>query len=162
MDMDDARWNGLEGGYRMLYDPRPAVARLVNGDRSAWEELWEDLHHQGDLGVASYAAIPLLVENVDAIGVSDWNLYGIAAVIEEERQNGRNPEIPLWLVNDYRTAWDRLCSFAADAFRDAESPELISSILAVLAHAKKQLNLARFAMQFTEEERQEVLDRAGW
>lgn len=46
---DDARWANLIGGYRVPYDPRPAIAKLDNGDRhAAWDELWNELHHQGD------------------------------------------------------------------------------------------------------------------
>jgi hypothetical protein len=25
MDLNDARWRGLKGGYKVPYDPRPAV-----------------------------------------------------------------------------------------------------------------------------------------
>jgi hypothetical protein len=36
MDIDDERWSKLEGGYRQLYDPRPALQKLMSGDaRSA-------------------------------------------------------------------------------------------------------------------------------
>ena len=42
-----------------------------------------DLHHQGDLGKASYAAVSLLVE-VGETRARDWNLYGLIATIEVE------------------------------------------------------------------------------
>lgn len=47
-------WGELEGGYRQRYDPRPAFAALADG-HGDWDELWQELHHQGDVGVASYS-----------------------------------------------------------------------------------------------------------
>ena len=63
MDLNDARWSELKGGYRIAYDPPPALAKLERdaGDAEAWEELWNELHHQGDVGEASYASVPELV-----------------------------------------------------------------------------------------------------
>jgi hypothetical protein len=61
---DDPRWRALKGGYREIYDPTPALARLESGVAlgEAWEELWNELHHQGDVGEASYTVVPGLVE----------------------------------------------------------------------------------------------------
>jgi hypothetical protein len=40
------------GGYRTAFDPRPALQNLESNVRvkEAWQELWEGLHHQGDVG----------------------------------------------------------------------------------------------------------------
>ena len=56
---DDKRWEGLKGGYKVLYDPRPALRELESGSpvEPIWKELWEDLHHQGDIGEASYCSV---------------------------------------------------------------------------------------------------------
>ena len=52
LDFKDERWVGLQGGYRMPFDPRPGLLRLESGNNleAAWAELWEQLHHQGDVG----------------------------------------------------------------------------------------------------------------
>jgi hypothetical protein len=59
-DYNDERWIELKGGYRTRFDPRPALSQIRDGVRSdeAWTALWEDLHHQGVVGEASYAAVP--------------------------------------------------------------------------------------------------------
>ena len=46
------RWYQLTGGYKTPFDPRPALAKLskLQDEVGAWEELWEELHHQGDVG----------------------------------------------------------------------------------------------------------------
>jgi hypothetical protein len=62
--LDDPRWNTLQGGYRMPFDPRPLIRKLQDNQdaQATWEELWDELHHQGDVGDASYTAVPLLVD----------------------------------------------------------------------------------------------------
>jgi hypothetical protein len=63
LSFDDERWNHLTGGYKTLFDPRPSLRNVESQQNTAtaWEELWEELHHQGDVGPASYAAVPELV-----------------------------------------------------------------------------------------------------
>jgi hypothetical protein len=108
MERTDVRWEELEGGYRHAYDVRPALARLSAGDPRAWEELWEELHHQGDVGEASYAAVPGLVSICSDHRPADWNLYALSATIEQARHTGDNPPLPAWLAEDYALAWKRL------------------------------------------------------
>src|SRR5579863_1227359 len=95
LSLDDKRWQNLEGGYRTQFDPRPSLSRLDTDDdtNAAWHDLWEGLHHQGDVGEASYAAVPHLVRIYRKRGVVDWNTYAIVAVIELARDERNNPEI---------------------------------------------------------------------
>jgi hypothetical protein len=62
LSLTDPIWHELEGGYRVPYDASKALARMERG-KSVWDEFWNELHHQGDVGVASYAAIPQLVRS---------------------------------------------------------------------------------------------------
>lgn len=87
--MEDEKWIGLEGGYRgCQYDPRPALTRLRAGDESAWTELWNELHHQGDVGLASYAVVPQLVRIHRDRDIPDWQTYALIGTIEVCRQAG--------------------------------------------------------------------------
>src|SRR3954462_890074 len=82
-NFDDARWRELRLGYRTPYGPRKALLSLERGTdvSAARGELWEELHHQGDVGVASYAAVRHLVRiRADAgrgwVGLSvTWNAH---------------------------------------------------------------------------------------
>ena len=96
LDFNDERWAGLVGGYRTPYDPRPALRSLEErkGVEEAWHELCTELYHQGDVGEASYAAVPHLVRIYEEQGIPDWNTYALAATIEEARQVGKNPHLP--------------------------------------------------------------------
>jgi hypothetical protein len=102
LSLDDGRWNNMAGGYRMKCDPRPLLAELESAENkeTAWHELWEELHHQGDVGEASYASVPHLVRIHRTSGVVDWNTYAIVAIIELARGKGNNPEVPTWLEQD--------------------------------------------------------------
>jgi hypothetical protein len=110
MDLDDPAWGRLLGGYRVPYDPRKALRALEQGDdtEGAWAELWNELHHQGDVGAASYAAVPHLVRIHAARGVPDWNTYALVAIVEEARRESRNPRLPANLRDAYEAAWHQL------------------------------------------------------
>ncbi len=164
MDLDDPHWPHLLGGYRVPYDPRKALHALER-DRetdAAWEELWTELYHQGDVGQASYAAVPHLVRIHAARGIADWNTYALIATIEDARHNGRNPELPENLRGAYEAAWRKLVDLGLRELGAAEDPTLVCSIIGVIAIGKGQLTLGQLAVTFTEDERKEVLENAGY
>jgi hypothetical protein len=161
MNLADERWAALQGGYRQPYDVRPALQRFAAGDVAVWDEFWQELHHQGDVGEASYAAIPEIVRAYAAQARPDWNVFALAATVEEARHGVGNPTLPAWLVDDYESAWRQLEVRALADFPAASNDELVSSIMAVLALAKGKRTLARMAL-LTEDEREEMLGEAGW
>src|SRR5262249_26034004 len=158
LSLDDKRWPGLAGGYRTPFDPRPVFARLeANTDtKSAWHELWENLHHQGDVGEASYAAVPQLVRIYRERGTIDWHTYAIVAVIELARTSGNNPEVREWLKEDYFKAIRELAEIGAAEVLRAKSPEESLSILSILAISVGARTHARFLLNYTDEEMLEV------
>lgn len=85
----------LIGGYRDVYDPFPALAKINVDRNAAMNELWENLHHQGDVDTAAYASVPALVE----AGELD-----LVSTIEICRHYDCNPDIPSTLVDAYMTA----------------------------------------------------------
>jgi len=140
LSLTDPVWRKLEGGYRILYDASKALVQMEGG-KSVWDELWNELHHQGDVGVASYAAIPQLVRISEARGRADWNLYAFAATIEIERHRKTNPLLPNWLSSSYQVAWDGLEKLALLDL-DGEPDELtLRSALSVIALGRGDLKL---------------------
>lgn len=161
LKLDDERWSDLTGGYKVAYDPRPALRALTQSydDRNAWDELWNELHHQGDVGDASYAAIPALVRISVEHHPAQWALYGLAATIEEARLLiDRNPPIPDWLDQDYAFAWRTLFELALRDLRTETEANMVNSALAVIALHRGQLTLGRIAM-CPDDERKEMLDQ---
>ena len=159
MPSDEVWWLNLTGGYRTPYDPRLTISNLTSGQ--GWAELWENLYHQGDVGTASYAAVPLIAKLLSAGAVVDWNAYALVATIEEARRDTRNPDLPPRLVDSYGRAWSIMFDVGVLELRRATDETLINSILAVLAAHKGQPALSRFAM-LSEVERQQMLEEVGW
>ena len=157
---EDIPWSELQGGYKLPYDPRPALAALEAGTGS-WHELWEELHHQGDVGTASYVAVPRIADIAETAVSPDWNPFSLAVTIEEARLETRNPPLPGWVVEDYRAAWVKLFGTAWRLLPDAEDEELLAALFAVLAMGKRLPFLARMA-HLSERERGEMLEEVGW
>ena len=151
LPIDDPRWNDLEGGYRTPYDPRGALARLepAADGGPAWDELWNELHHQGDVGTASYAAVPHLVARHTTPG---WRTYGLVATIELARDHAGNPAVPTMLESSYDAALQELASKACLELRDASDPNHIACLLAAVALAKGRRTTARLLLEYDEAE----------
>jgi hypothetical protein len=159
LKFDDARWSGLKGGYKVAYDPRPALRALAlrYDDGPAWDELWNELHHQGDVGEASYAAIPEIIRISADHAPANWGVYGLAAVVEEARLiDRRNPPIPDWIEPHYKAAWQTLFQLALRDLESQTDEAIVTYAFAVVALHRGMFGLARTAM-CTEDERAEML-----
>lgn len=100
MSLDDKKWKELHGGYRVPYDAS-VVLRSMQDGIDVWNELWDGLHHQGNVDVASYAAVPQLARIASLGTRRDWNFYGLLGTIEVARHRKGNPAVPSWLKADY-------------------------------------------------------------
>ena len=165
LSFDDTRWMTLKGGYHISYDPRPALLRLED-EKSvavAWKELWNELHHQGDIDNASYAAVPHLVRIYGTKPKIDWNFYAMVSIIELERHRKKNPPLPDWLADDYFRAWNELVKIALRDFPKTQADLDIRTILGVLAIAKKQLKLGALISTLDNDDISEILeDHRAW
>jgi len=163
LSFDDPRWCQLRGGYRTPYDPRKALLSLEHGTdvSAAWSELWEELHHQGDVGEASYAAVPHLVRIHGERDAYQSGTYALAVVIERARREHANPEMPSWLGTAYDAAWQALVELGLRDLRLASEEDIIAPIIAALSYGKGLPMLGRMAM-LTDQERGQMLDEVGW
>jgi hypothetical protein len=165
IDFDDKRWEGLTGGYQVPYDPRPALRRLEteNSPDSVWVELWEELHHQGDVGDASYATVPFLVKYLAKSQQVDWNPYTLISCIEIERHRKSNPPLPVWLAESYQEAWREVLSLGARDLNATDDPLAVQSIVGTLALAKGEIKLGAFIVQSDNSEINELVEKhSAW
>ena len=104
--LTDARWAAFTGGYKLPYDASVPLRKLLSEGSGAgvWDELWQELHHQGDVGQASYAPVPWLVEFIRTSTKLDWNPIALVATIELERERHDNPVIADELAEAYFAA----------------------------------------------------------
>lgn len=153
-NLADDRWPQLRGGYRTPFDPRHLLAMLQsNTDRSkVWDELWNELHHQGDVGEASYAAVPHLVQLYLATQTIDWNTYALVATIELARGKSGNPEVPDWFRAEYFLAIQDLARKGLKEIGGAQSDEEVRAILSMIAIWKGTRTHARMLLDFSEDE----------
>lgn len=114
--LDDNIWASLEGGYRTSYDASRPLKKLQAASNAAqmqpvFEELWQELHHQGDVGIASYLAVPQLVRIAKEKDVFDWNILGLCALIEQQRHFSGNPQLPKEFSEYYQNGLNELNSY---------------------------------------------------
>jgi hypothetical protein len=151
---DDERWKHLTGCYKMLFDPRPCLRRIENREETAtaWQELWEELQHQGDVGDASFAAVPELVRIHRTDAEVDWNLYALVAIIELARTESRNPEVPDWLEEDYFSSIQELARMGTRDILSARDSETKRAVLGIIALATGLRTHGKFLVAYSEAE----------
>lgn len=142
MQSVDDRWTHLKGAQGVLYDPRPALARAADDDAAAWEELWHELHDDGSVDLASYAAVPALVGIIEHQETFDPNPWSLVATVELHRHVRRNPAVPDWLWDEYEAAMSRFGELALQAMPFADRESDVCLLLGAIAIWKGNRKLA--------------------
>lgn len=162
LSLDDKKWKELNGGYQVPYDASVALRSMQEGI-DVWNELWNELHHQGDVGVASYAAVPQLVRIATDAPDRDWNFYRLVAIIEIERHRISNPALPEWLQTDYASALVSASALASADMAAKTGRETVCAMLSVLALARGELKLGAMLAGLDASELDEWLEeRLAW
>jgi len=145
--LNDPIWQQLTGGYKHLYDASVILKRLASTNHQSeesviWEEIWNELHHQGDLGTASYLAIPQIVAIAKSKGIIDSNTFSFIAVVEIERHRETNPDIPPEYTKEYHDALNELPDLVKLIQGESWDGNLASNVLRALAAANSQIKMA--------------------
>ena len=162
ISLEDPKWQTLNGGYKLLYDASARLRELDAGSNNTaeiWDEFWNELHHQGDVGIASYATVPQLVRICIKRELMDWNVFALVATIEDCRLSEKNPQLPQWLEEDYPSSIEQLAEFGARHLSQEWSKELTQSVLAVTAFAKGLPNTGRALITLSEDEFPDALEK---
>jgi hypothetical protein len=152
LHLDDPRWLEYRGGYnRAVLNIVPFLRKLESGvvKEDDWDILWDDLHHQGDVGEASYAVVPYLAQYARTAQVIAWHVFGFAAIVELERTENRNPPVPAEIELSYRAAikdlprigFDRVAAWGEDAFEPFMACLALS--LGRRTHARAYLDMSQ-------------------
>jgi len=163
LDLADPRWTQLDGAYRRPFDPRPSLARLEagagEGDAvdAAWLDLWNHLHHQGNVDLASYATVPHLLRIHRARATPDWNTYALMQAIEWERSAAHNPPLPDWLRAGYDQAWHDVVALALADLAHSDDKLLNRCALGVVAMARGLRTAGHLLVGFSEDELEEMV-----
>ncbi len=156
LSFDDPRWSEMKGGYKVPFDPRPLLRKLAHDPDvgPVWSELWNELHHQGDVGEASFAAVLYIVKFYCDGGVSDWNAYAIIAVIELARNQSGNPDVPDLLRDDYFNAIRVLAEKGISELPEVNDPDTCCAVLGMIAIHKGLRNHALLLTTYSDGELQ--------
>ena len=159
LSFDDPRWASLEAGYRTPVDLRPLLRQLETASdaQPAWDSLWEEMYHQGDVGPGSFVAVPHIVRIHQERGVVDWNAYALVASVEVARAVRGNPDVPDWARSDYEGALHELAEIGLSELLQATTPEAVRSILAILAINFGARAHGRLLIEYGEDEVAELI-----
>ncbi|MEO0332481.1 MAG: hypothetical protein AAF223_12490 [Bacteroidota bacterium] len=154
--LDDVIWKTLTGGYQNPYDASIALKKLEDSttnenEESIWEELWDELHHQGDIGTASLLTIPQLVRIYKRKGKVNYHLFAFITTIELARFND-SVQLPDSFQGEYEEALEQipdLINFVKDQVWDSV---LTASVLSATAIWKKQYKMAEVISELENED----------
>lgn len=137
MPLDDSRWATYSGGYRSAYNVVPLIHRLNNEGTSGgfWKIVWNELHHQSDVGEASYALVPYLVDHQLRQRELDEQLFCFCVLVELQQPENGNPPIPPEIELSYAMAMRRLPVIGAEQLRRSCSEAVVMGVAAACALA---------------------------
>lgn len=160
LPLDDPRWATYRGGYnRTPYDVVPLIRQLHQEGASSrfWELAWAELHHQGDVGEASYALVPYLVDFQSRQRELDEQLFHFCVIIDLAQPENNNPPIPPELEFSYAMALRKLPAVGGDLLRRGCSEAVLIGVAAATALAAGHRVLARAYLDFGRREALEFL-----
>lgn len=151
LSLDDSRWATYRGGYnRSPYNVVPLIDLLNREGTSAsfWEVVWDELHHQGDVGEASYALVPYLVDYQSRRQELDEQLFHFCVVVDLAQPENGNPPIPLEIKSSYAMAMKRLPVIGTEKLGRSCNEAIVMGVAAATALAGGHRILARAYVDF--------------
>lgn len=154
--LNDPIWQTLEGGYRTKYDASIALKNLelASDEESAGKiinELWEELHHQGDVGTASYVALPHLIRIVKAKNIGIGAILSLCATIEQQRVLAKNPVLPQELSNFYQTGLSEMKKLALSVLAKSDlSQESLAVACSAVATTSGRVKFGKAMLELSD------------
>ena len=163
MTLDDKLWEKLRGGYKRPYDASVPLRQLEEATDEEeisriYEELWSELHHQGDVGLASYLALPQLARIGKAKGLFDADLLGLCCVIEQQRHLGNNPPLPKEYAEYYQRGLEELKQYVISKIGTEQDEGTLRMALSALATCAGHIKLGKSIMELDNDVMDEFLN----
>ena len=143
--LDSPRWGELQHAYGGASDIPGWLRELEafppqEGDEAPpYFALWSSLCHQGEVYTASYAAVPHIIRVLASAPTrAPGDFFLLPACIEMARLNGRGPEVPAELREDYWAALQRIPALAAAAAAAPWDEVYCRTVAAAVVIAKGQ------------------------
>ena len=159
-DFNDPIYKELKGGYKIPYDLTIPLAKLnQKDDLNIWDELWENLIHQGDIGEASLVAVPYIINISIKNRFFHYHPFALATCIELARDDNENVGLPSWIKEDYERSLKELIKYGLSKIGEDWDNEILKSILALVAIIKNNRDLARLIFEVDHGEEKQLLDK---
>ena len=161
LPFDDNRWLTLTSGRGSSLDPRPLLTQIKTSStqQDVWDQIWDELYHQGDIGTASLVSVPYLVQTHMEGQSPDWNVYSFVSLVELRRGQAENPDTPEWAEADYHSALRSLSICGLRELPIATDSSTKRSILGLLAITHDARVYGRVLAELSEDEVEELLSR---
>ena len=156
LDLNDHKWKTFEGGYKTPFDASVLLKELENSREDArtkeiLKEFWQELHHQGDVGLASYLSLPHLIRIGIKNHIIGYDIPCLVAVIETQRHAG-NPELPQEYLADYQNEIKEITRLISLNQKSKWTRDFAVCATAAIAAVNGQIELAETILELTDED----------
>ena len=163
MDLDDRRWGSLEGGYRIPYNAARPLKQLRDTNDARQTELilnefWENLHHQGDVGLASYLAMPHIIDTLSQRRSFESKFISLIVCIENRRITDSNPQLTQEFDDYYFGALSRFEKYLLENLKQISDREALKNTLAFLATVNGQPGVGKVIEFLDDDEIDEFIE----
>jgi len=162
MNLQNDNWANLDGGHRTPYDASIPLKKLRSTNdpkiiTNIFRDLWDNLHHQGDVGHASYFSVPTLVDICIPKTSLDWNFIGLCLVIEHCRFSSNNPILPKQFEQEYFDSLSKFEQYLLTHFKKIKDKTSLRLTLSLFATLNEQRELGKAINQLDEDTLEQFL-----
>lgn len=162
LDLDNEKWKFLNGGYRTWYDASVLLKELeANPDayrvKVIMEEFWQELHHQGDVDLASYFSLPHLIRIGIKNKIKGCDIPALVATIEIQRHSN-NPAIPPEYLAVYKQEIKKVTQLINQTQEEEWGRTYATAATAAIAAVNGQIELAKVILEMNDSEISKDLD----
>jgi hypothetical protein len=129
----------------------------AESDFKVWWNIWDILHHQGDVYDSSYFSVPKIFKFYEERNWLDYNLPALFATIENCRQDEKNPKLQEWLEKEYFQTLEDSIIYCSKKISGNWDRDLLVNFLMLICAVKKSQGLYHLIDIASSEEDEEFL-----
>ena len=158
--IDELKNRELYGGYGIKCDAARLVSAVLTKpeDTDVWNEFWTELYHQSDIGDASLAVVPILVQGLMNKSYRAADLWAYVSSVEIVKGRRNNPNVPQWLSASYSEAIDNLETYSYQIAPEIANAEILRYVFGFLLLRKGDFLYGQALAELTPDVIEETLE----